>query len=475
MERVLEESKMVTRKEAMRLKYAERGPSSAPPRKPLGDMSLDEIVFTSCDMIKCASMSWLESIRMGFKERYTKLSFQSQKLLQRRKDWARLQTFLIAEREGQLAVYPFRQLPETTKVVLNIGGRRFDSTLGEMRAVRGSRLELLFSTRYRVPTLGTSGEYFIDRDPENFKAILKTMKHLIEKKIEKLPGIPRRPSVDMENDMLYFLAPVTECEHIDIEAVDIDAERMDIVEPARPVEKDDESDASTYLKESEELSDHNSVMQYASATYEHVNGMMFELHRRFDAQRLYLEKSEQGQEMESKRMDKMEDYLRRANEAFEGEKAVLRDYLGRLNSAVEIQIGRNHRLRVLTSKPTLCVVPGSLISNFFDKDSPDALSVASEDYFRAPKFVVLDSNPGLFLELLRYLRSWFPRPPPLQNFPDRDTRVKLWKKVTEYGVRTENWADEWLNSLSPEEQWKMHWGEIIENDGGTESMKSRRK
>ena len=49
------------------------------------------------------------------------------------------------------------------------------------------------------------------------------------------------------------------------------------------------------------------------------------------------------------------------------------------------------------------------------------------------------------------------------TFPGRDTRVSLWKKVTEYGVKTEKWVEEWLNSLSPEEQWKMHWGDFIDS------------
>ena len=87
------------------------------------------------------------------------------------------------------------------------------------------------------------------------------------KEIERTPDIPARPIVDVENDMQYFLSPMTGCEHIKIENVDIDADRMDVVEPSKPVENDCENKASTYRKESAELSDHESIVQYANTAY----------------------------------------------------------------------------------------------------------------------------------------------------------------------------------------------------------------
>ena len=445
-----------SRSESLREQYAQESDRRS--------MSLDDVIFSSLDAMKKLSFDWLNHVRMEFKERHLKAAAVKQTLRRRRQEFTRLQTFLLAERDGKQAVKSFRTLPPTLKVVLNVGGRRFDSTLGALRRFRGSRLEVLFSTRYRVITLRTSGEYFFDRDPEEFRHTLSmlTCKNQDPTVIANLVGPNARPMTNIENDIQYFLSPLTKCEHIDLETVNIDEGRLDDVQPSRTLHGTPSATHSPfYEKRDPRLSDRPETTQVFHDILEQAYDLTFHLHRRFDAQAAYMDTLEDMQAKERDRLDQMEAFLKRAQDAFAVENAAFQDYMDRIGSCVELQVGPDQRMRVLTSKKTLGTVPGSLLANLFDDESPHKLKMVSTEFYRAPKYVVNDTNPYYFTKVLNYLRVWYPRPPPLLD-TNPESRVQIWKRANDYGVRTPNWAEEWLSALNPSEQWSLHWAEVVE-------------
>jgi len=56
-------------------------------------------------------------------------------------------------------------------IVLNVGGKRFSTTLSNLRSIRGTLLEKMFREGANT-TIGADGAYFIDRDPSSFGHIL---------------------------------------------------------------------------------------------------------------------------------------------------------------------------------------------------------------------------------------------------------------------------------------------------------------
>jgi len=61
--------------------------------------------------------------------------------------------------------------PFQDPIVLNVGGKRFSTTLSNLRSIRGTLLEKMFREGANT-TIGADGTYFIDRDPSSFGHIL---------------------------------------------------------------------------------------------------------------------------------------------------------------------------------------------------------------------------------------------------------------------------------------------------------------
>jgi len=68
--------------------------------------------------------------------------------------------------EEALAVGTFKD-----PIVLNVGGKRFSTTLSNLRSIRGTLLEIMFREGANT-TISADGTYFIDRDPSPFGHIL---------------------------------------------------------------------------------------------------------------------------------------------------------------------------------------------------------------------------------------------------------------------------------------------------------------
>jgi len=72
----------------------------------------------------------------------------------------------IQNPEGALGAGTFKDL-----IILNVGGKRFSTTLSNLRSIRGTRLEKMFREGANT-TISADGTYFIDRDPSSFGYVL---------------------------------------------------------------------------------------------------------------------------------------------------------------------------------------------------------------------------------------------------------------------------------------------------------------
>ncbi|KAJ9441179.1 F-box protein dre-1, partial [Diplonema papillatum] len=63
-----------------------------------------------------------------------------------------------------------------SKITINVGGTRFETTLDTLRAEEGSMLDAMFSGKYTLDTEGDTGICFIDRDDSYFPLILSYLR-----------------------------------------------------------------------------------------------------------------------------------------------------------------------------------------------------------------------------------------------------------------------------------------------------------
>ena len=459
------EAKKNQQQQNLREKYGEHKDGKEVHHPNLNKIPLTRVISNCTNRMDGVLSTWLKHIRSDFKERHLKCAHQKNQLHQRRAKWKQQKRWLIGSIEAKQAVGPFRDLPTKTPVKLNIGGCRYSSNLATLRRYRGSYLEILFSTRYRVPPL-RMGEYFLDRDPTNFNTILNLL--IDPDGAQTIANINHnQPLNNLENDIHYFLKPRTKCEHIDILPIDIETDRFDQV----TIEEDFESvmDSSNNNNSDQHfvLGDFKYDNEHLITDISHsilglANTMIHQVYTRYVMQSKYLEKLELHIKKEDERVKKLELFLKDAQYSLDVEYNLVEYYLKCIRSMVELQFGENKRFRVLTSIPTLTNVKSSRLFEMFDKGSPNKLKPVSEKYYRAPRYIIYESEPDIFLSLLNYLRAWYPEPPSIAD-TTAESRVKIWSKSREYRVYTRNWL-KLLPSLNSKEQWQLHWKDVIDED-----------
>jgi len=62
------------------------------------------------------------------------------------------------------------------KVLLNVGGRNFETSLDTLRSIPGTYLESMFSGRHEITQSDAKGRYFIDRSGKHFQLILNYLR-----------------------------------------------------------------------------------------------------------------------------------------------------------------------------------------------------------------------------------------------------------------------------------------------------------
>lgn len=63
------------------------------------------------------------------------------------------------------------------RVVLNVGGKRFETLIDTLRKYPSTMLGAMFSSSFIMATPDEKGEYFFDRDPKVFQVILNFYRH----------------------------------------------------------------------------------------------------------------------------------------------------------------------------------------------------------------------------------------------------------------------------------------------------------
>ena len=416
--------------------------------------SLKNIIADSCGNIEQHITQWLEKVREDFKRRHVFCATKKNNLQVRRAKWKQRHTWLMGSMEGKEAVAAFRSLPKSTLVKVNVGGIRFKSNLGKMRRYRGSYLEIMFGTRYRVPQLRV-GEYFFDRDPSNFKQILNLLED--PEGAQKLANISHnQPSTNLENDIAYFLKPRTKCEHIDIIPVDIETNRKDVVAVIEEVHDSSQShlQAGNFTYNAKYPID-----ELTRGFIDIANNMIHQIYSRYLKQSKYIDDLEASLVEEETRLDHMETFLRSAERSFNTEYGLVEYYIQCMTDIVELQFGEKSTFRVLTCKPTLTQIRSSVLDEMFNEKSEKKKEPVSDEYYRAPRYILKESEPHIFLSILNYLRQWYPEPPSLASISPED-RVRVWAKAREYKVYTRSWL-KLLPCLKADEQWHLHWKDIV--------------
>jgi BTB/POZ domain-containing protein KCTD9 len=65
-------------------------------------------------------------------------------------------------------------------VLLNVGGKRYETTVGTLTKQNDSMLAVMFSGRHRIVKEGKDGSVFIDRDGTHFRYILKYVRFFLQ-------------------------------------------------------------------------------------------------------------------------------------------------------------------------------------------------------------------------------------------------------------------------------------------------------
>ncbi len=187
--------------------------------------------------------------------------------------------------------------------------------------------------------------------------------------------------------------------------------------------------------------------------------MMHQIYSRYLKQSKYIDNLEAGLVEEETRLDHMESFLTSAENSFNTEYGLVEYYVQCLTNIVELQFGDKSTFRVLTSKPTLTKIKSSVLDEMFNEKSEKKKEPVSDEYYRAPRYILYESEPHIFLSILNYLRQWYPEPPTLASISPEE-RIRIWAKAREYKVYTRSWL-KLLPYLQADEQWQLHWKDIV--------------
>ena len=448
--------------------FASRSDNS-PRQKKLRGIGLDQVVLDGIGGLQKKLLSFLDKQREMLAARHEKVEALSTALMSRRAKCVLRQRELFQDMESRKALEGFINLPGDTKIKLLIGAHHFEVTLQYLRSLpRGCRLEVLFSGRHMIDTLGRSGAYFFDRHFQHFRKEVLDRDFVQRMRIQKSRG----ENTSSFHEYLFFATELpnhTGVAHLgkfaainilgDAISIPCSAGTCDFMVPLPDISISNlgsrpEDDNSPLCLESDER---ETLERFAAIVASHTNDIYRAVSSRWSANISFLKRRERAVLREQHRLESIEEILDGAEASWAAEVNAYHTFRQGQATSLLVHLGNTGEKILSTSILLVDKIKNSKLQKRISKGREYGQNQELPRRWNVECIKIPVSNVRTFVLVMQYLRTQFPLCPDMPDTPEK--RKELWESAKALGVLTRAWL-KWFDVLHASEQWNLYYEEL---------------